>query len=89
MLNKKEFAIVGMCCAQWFRGLQIRFPARPHNRRGDFYGHFPNPQIQEGQLSVTGESISTRYNLTAKRIKPVKENCDWVNWPAQHDINWH
>ena len=33
------------------------------------------PLIQEGQLSVTGESMCTKYWLPLRRSKPAKEKC--------------
>ena len=39
------------------------------------------PLIQEGQLSVTGESICTEYWLSASEVycKPAQEKCGKVN----------
>ena len=31
--------------------------------------------IQEGQLSVTGERMRTKYSLTLMRSKPAQEKC--------------
>ena len=36
---------------------------------------FPLPLIQEGQLSVTGESMCTKYRYTLRRSKPAQEKC--------------
>ena len=33
------------------------------------------PLFQEGQLSVTGESMCTKYWLTLRRSKPAQEKC--------------
>ena len=33
------------------------------------------PLFQEGQLSVTGESMCTKYWLIARRSKPAQEKC--------------
>ena len=33
------------------------------------------PLFQEGQLSVTGESMCTKYWLTVRRSKPAQEKC--------------
>ena len=33
------------------------------------------PLLQEGQLSVTGESMCTKYWLTLRRSKPAREKC--------------
>ena len=59
--------------------------------RGDwswnnFYGHSPPFRwiIQEGLLSVTSESMCTKYWLTACSSLPRKK-CGWVNWPSRND----
>ena len=43
--------------------------------------------IQEGQLSITVESMCTKCWLTTKRTKPAQEKCEQINWSAQHDLN--
>ena len=40
--------------------------------------------IQEGLLSVTSESLRTKYWLTACSSLPRKK-CGRVNWPSRHD----
>ena len=59
--------------------------------RGDwvwnnFYGHSPPFPwiIREGLLSVTSESMCTKYWLTACSSLPRKK-CGKVNWPSRHD----
>ena len=39
---------------------QVRYPVQPHS--------FLLPLIQEGQLSVTGESMCSKYWLTAQEV---------------------
>ena len=50
------------------------------------YYHFPPFWwiIQEGLLSVTSESMCTKYWLTACSSLPRKK-CGLVNWPSRHD----
>ena len=64
--------------------------------RGDwswnnFYGHSPPFRwiIQEGLLSVTSESMCTKYWLTACSSLPRKK-CGKVNWPSRNGHScWH
>ena len=52
----------------------------------NFYGHSPPIRwiIQEGLLSVTRESVCTKYWLTAFSSLPRKK-CGKMNWPSNHD----
>ena len=52
----------------------------------NFYGHSPPFRwiIQEGLLSVTRESLCTKYWLTACSSLPRKK-CGKVNWLSRHD----
>ena len=72
------------------QGSQVRFRPCPIHRRdwskNNFYGHSPPFCwiIQERLLSVTNESMCTKYWLTAFSSLPSKKSGK-VNWLSHHD----
>ena len=80
----------GNRCESDFRSRDLEFDPRPVPYfRGDwswnnFYGHSPPFRwiIQEGLLSVTSESMCTKYWLTACSSLPRKNVVRWIDRPA-------